>query len=151
MRAVVHAVRSFGRELRSGEVVVLLAIAVANTLPHEAVVYGQSFVNSFTFVIGWLVGEWWLRHRLGPLGSSRFLKTLGKSLIASIVGGLAAWGVSYGIDGLISGPAGAGTGWLQLILGSLAGFGVIFGVMSILRVAELQPAIGRVTGLLRRR
>ncbi|MFC7342550.1 murein biosynthesis integral membrane protein MurJ [Saccharopolyspora griseoalba] len=130
---------------------VLLAIAVANALPHEDVVYGLTFVNSLTFVLGWLVGEMWLRHRLGPLGSARFLKTLGKSLIASIIGGLAAWGVAIGVDSLIAGPAGAGTGWLQLLLGSAVGFAVIFGAMSILRVAELQPAVGRVTGLLRRR
>ncbi|GAA2334624.1 murein biosynthesis integral membrane protein MurJ [Saccharopolyspora halophila] len=129
---------------------VLLAVVVAWTLPHETVVYGLTFVNSATFVVGWLVGEMWLRHRLGPLGSSRFLKTLGKSLIASTIGGFAAWGVSQGIDALIPGPAGAGTGWLQLLAGSAVGFAVIFGVMSILRVAELQPAIGRVTGLLRR-
>lgn len=129
---------------------VLLAVVVASTLPHESVVYGLTFVNSATFVVGWLVGEVWLRRRLGPLGSSRFLKTLGKSLIASIIGGFAAWGVSRGIDALIPGPAGAGTGWLQLLAGSAVGFAVIFGVMSILRVAELQPAIGRVTGLLRR-
>ena len=49
------------------------------------------------------------------------------------------------------GNAGAGTGWLQLIGGTVIGFAVIFGLMTMLRVAELGPAIGRLTGLLRRR
>ncbi|MEV4728509.1 murein biosynthesis integral membrane protein MurJ [Saccharopolyspora sp. NPDC049426] len=130
---------------------VLLAVLVAAMLPSDQIVFGLTFVNSFTFIVGWLVGEAWLRHRLGPLGSSRFLVTLTKSLVASVVGGLAAWGVAVGIDALVPGSAGAGTGWLQLLIGSVLGFAVIFGLMSMLRVAELQPAIGRLTGLLRRR
>ncbi|MEV4647956.1 murein biosynthesis integral membrane protein MurJ [Saccharopolyspora sp. NPDC049357] len=130
---------------------VLLAVLVAAMLPSNQIVFGLTFVNSFTFIVGWLVGEAWLRHRLGPLGSSRFLVTLTKSLVASVVGGLAAWGVAVGIDALVPGSAGAGTGWLQLLIGSVVGFAVIFGLMSMLRVAELQPAIGRLTGLLRRR
>ncbi|GAB3674766.1 murein biosynthesis integral membrane protein MurJ [Saccharopolyspora tripterygii] len=130
---------------------VLLAILVAAMLPPDQIVFGLTFVNSFTFIVGWLVGEAWLRHRLGPLGSRRFLVTLGKSLIASVLGGLAAWGVALGIDALVPGSAGAGTGWLQLLIGSAIGFAVIFGIMSMLRVTELQPAIGRLAGLLRRR
>ncbi|RRO13842.1 murein biosynthesis integral membrane protein MurJ [Saccharopolyspora rhizosphaerae] len=130
---------------------VLLAIVVAAVLPPDQIVFGLTFVNSFTFVVGWLVGEAWLRHRLGPLGSRRFLVTLGKSTLASVVGGFAAWGVALGVDALVPGSAGAGTGWLQLLFGSAVGFAVIFGSMSMLRVAELQPAIGRLTGLLRRR
>lgn len=130
---------------------VLLAILVASVLPPDQIVFGLTFVNSFTFIVGWLVGEAWLRHRLGPLGSRRFLVTLGKSLIASVIGGLAAWGVALGIDALVPGSAGAGTGWLQLLIGSAVGFAVIFGIMSMLRVAELQPAIKRLAGLLRRR
>ena len=130
---------------------VLLAILVAAMLPPDQIVFGLTFVNSFTFIVGWLVGEAWLRHRLGPLGSRRFLVTLGKSLIASVIGGLAAWGVALGVDALVPGSAGAGTGWLQLLIGSAIGFAVIFGIMSVLRVTELQPAIGRLAGLLRRR
>ncbi|GAA0507883.1 lipid II flippase MurJ [Saccharopolyspora subtropica] len=130
---------------------VLMAIAVAALLDPENVVFGLTFVNSFSFVVGWLVGETWLRHRLGPLGSRRFLVTLGKTLISSVLGGLLAWAAVLGVDALIPGNAGAGTGWLQLIVGTVVGFAAIFGLMSLLRVSELQPAIGRLTGLLRRR
>ncbi|MGW5642897.1 murein biosynthesis integral membrane protein MurJ [Saccharopolyspora sp. NPDC003752] len=130
---------------------VLMAFALPSVLAPEHVVFGLCFVNSFTFVVGWLVGEAWLRHRLGPLGSRRFLVTLAKTLTASVLGGLVAWASTLGVDALIPGTAGAGTGWLQLIVGVLAGFAAIFGLMSLLRVTELQPAIGRLTGLLRRR
>ncbi|TDD56836.1 murein biosynthesis integral membrane protein MurJ [Saccharopolyspora elongata] len=130
---------------------VLMAFALPSVLAPEHVVFGLCFVNSFTFVVGWLVGEAWLRHRLGPLGSRRFLVTLAKTLTASVLGGLVAWASTLGVDALIPGTAGAGTGWLQLIVGVLVGFAAIFGLMSLLRVTELQPAIGRLTGLLRRR
>ncbi|MEU6264348.1 murein biosynthesis integral membrane protein MurJ [Saccharopolyspora shandongensis] len=130
---------------------VLMAFALPSVLAPENVVFGLCFVNSFTFVVGWLVGEAWLRHRLGPLGSRRFLVTLAKTLTASVLGGLVAWASTLGVDALIPGPAGAGTGWLQLFVGMLVGFAAIFGLMSLLRVTELQPAIGRLTGLLRRR
>lgn len=130
---------------------VLLAIAVALLLPAEAVVYGITFVNSFSFVIGWLVGEAWLRHRIGPLGSRRFLATLGKTLVATIGAGVVSWLVALLVDQLIAGPLGAGTAWLQLVFGGSAGLVAVFGLMHLLRVPELQPAIGRLTGLLRRR
>lgn len=130
---------------------VLLAFALPLVLEPDQVVFGLTFVNSFTYVIGWLIGEIWLRHRLGALGSRRFTKTLLKTLLASVVGGLLCWASTLGIAALIPGSPGALTGWLQLLVGSAVGFGAIFGLMSILRVAELQPAIGRLTGLLRRR
>ncbi len=72
-------------------------------------------------------------------------------MTASLLGGFLAWVTALGVDALVPGSAGAGTGWLQLSVGSVIGFAAIFGLMSVLRVAELQPAIGRLTGLLRRR
>ncbi|WP_246025319.1 murein biosynthesis integral membrane protein MurJ [Saccharopolyspora antimicrobica] len=130
---------------------VLMAFALPLVLEPDQVVFGLTFVNSFTYVIGWLIGEIWLRHRLGALGSRRFTKTLAKTLAASVVGALLCWASTLGVDAVIPGPPGLGTGWLQLLVGCAVGFGAIFGLMSILRVAELQPAIGRLTGLLRRR
>ncbi|WP_433870713.1 murein biosynthesis integral membrane protein MurJ [Saccharopolyspora sp. CA-218241] len=129
----------------------LMALAVSALLPPERVVYGLTFINSLSFVVGWLVGEAWLRHRLGPLGSRRFLVTLGKTLVASVVGGglsfLCAWLIGAG---QIGGQVGAAVAWVQLVVGAVVGFAAIFGLMALLRVAELQPAIGRLTGLLRR-
>ncbi|SDP75701.1 putative peptidoglycan lipid II flippase [Actinopolyspora xinjiangensis] len=129
---------------------VLLAMAVANTLPAESVVLGITFTNSFTFVIGSFVGELWLRSRLGPLGSRRFLSTLARTLAASVAGGAFAWLVSVGIDTAIP-AAGAVIGWLQVVFGGTIGLAATFGVMWLLRVEELRPAFNRITGLLRRR
>ncbi|GAB3286698.1 murein biosynthesis integral membrane protein MurJ [Parasphingorhabdus pacifica] len=114
------------------------------------VLYALTIINSFSFVVGWLVGEVWLRYRLGPLASRRLLITLGKTFVASVLGGGLAWLVTVGVDAMIPGPAGGGTGWLQLLAGSVIGLLAVFGLMWLLRVRELQPAIGRLTGLLRR-
>lgn len=130
---------------------VLMAVALPALLEPENIVYGLTFVNSFTFIIGWLVGEIWLRFRLGQLGSRRFIRTLAKTLLASVLGGLLCALSVSAVGSLMSGPANALTGWLQLLVGSVVGFGSIFGLMSVLRVPELQPAFGRLTGLLRRR
>ncbi|RCW47216.1 putative peptidoglycan lipid II flippase [Halopolyspora algeriensis] len=129
----------------------LMAVTVATVLPPQEVLFGLVFTNSFTFVVGWLIGEVWLRRHLGALGSRRFLITLGKTLTASVAGGALAWLVGAGIDGLIPGSAGAVTGWLQLLIGGTIGLVAVFGAMWALRVTELQPAIGRITGLLHRR
>lgn len=137
-------------------VVMTVAKAVLSLLcglfeDQDTVLYGLVFTNSLTFVIGWLVGEFWLRHRLGPLGTRRFLETLGKTFAASVLGGVLAWLVTLGVDALIPGPAGAGTGWLQFVLAVVVGAVSIIGLMSVFRVAELKPVIGRITGSLRRR
>ncbi|MFR9730582.1 murein biosynthesis integral membrane protein MurJ [Saccharopolyspora sp. MS10] len=139
-------------------IMVVMTIAkIAMALPcgliedPEMVLYALVFINSFSFVIGWLVGEIWLRHRLGRLEGRVFLATFGKTLLASVLGGLGTWGVVLGVDALIPGPAGSGTGWSQLVAGSVIGFALTFGLMMLLRVRELEPAIGRLTALLRRR
>ncbi|NHD18943.1 murein biosynthesis integral membrane protein MurJ [Actinopolyspora sp. BKK1] len=128
---------------------VLMAIAVGALIAPENVVLGLTFTNSFTFVVGSLVGELWLRSRLGPLGSRRFLNTLGRTLLASVAGALVAWLISSGVDGLVS--DGLVSGWLRLASGGVCGMVVILACMWLLRVAELQPAFSRITGLLRRR
>ncbi|GAA3364421.1 murein biosynthesis integral membrane protein MurJ [Saccharopolyspora gregorii] len=116
----------------------------------EMVLYALVFINSFSFVVGWVVGEVWLRHRLGRLEGRVFLITLGKTLLASVLGGLVTWGVVLGVDAVVPGEAGSGTGWLQLLAGTVVGFAVIFGLMALFRVRELEPAIGRVRAVLRR-
>lgn len=120
-------------------------------LSHKNVVLGLSAVNSLTFVVGWLVGEIWLRHRLGPIGGKRFLLTLFKAAVASVTGGGLAWAVARGASMALHGRGGPLLVWPELVAGSAVGFVAIFGVLWLLRVAELQPVIARLTGLLRRR
>lgn len=116
----------------------------------QQVLIGITVVNSFSFVVGWVVGEMWLRTRLGPLGSKRLLVTLGKTFIASVVGGVLTFLLSQGI-GMALPLSTAALAWVQLIFCGIIGLVLIFGTMTLLQVAELRPAIGRLTALLRRR
>ncbi|HEV2778493.1 MAG TPA: murein biosynthesis integral membrane protein MurJ [Actinophytocola sp.] len=136
--------------------VIMMAVKVPLTylcpqvLEPRAVVYGLTFVNSLTYVVGMIVGELWLRSRLGRLGTGTVLRTLIKTLVA------ATWGAGVALAlallfraGL--GPQSAAGAWLSLILGTLAGGLVMFGLMTLLRVREAGAVTDRITRLVRRR
>ncbi|MBA8827715.1 putative peptidoglycan lipid II flippase [Saccharopolyspora lacisalsi] len=120
-------------------------------LSPENVVLGLAFVNSLCFVLGWVAGEALLRRRLGSLNERDLLTTLSKTLVAALCGGAVAWLIRIGVDGLVPGPVGTGTGWLQLVFGGTIGLAAVFAVMWLLKVAELQPVMRRLGGVLRRR
>ncbi|RZS37620.1 putative peptidoglycan lipid II flippase [Herbihabitans rhizosphaerae] len=110
-------------------------------------VYGLTFVNSLSFVVGAIVGELWLRSRLGRLGTSAVVRTVLKTFVASVWGAAAALAVVLWMDGNKT----VGGAWLSLVLGTLAGGLVTFGIMTALRVRELDAATARITRLVRRR
>ncbi|WP_232251142.1 murein biosynthesis integral membrane protein MurJ [Actinoalloteichus sp. GBA129-24] len=113
-------------------------------LDDEQVVLGITFVNSFTFVIGWVIGEIWLRSRIGKLGNRALWITLGKAAMASIWGGGAALLAAQGVGALMPQADGAGTAWVQLIAGSVLCLIVTVGFMLLLKVRELDPLMTRV-------
>ncbi|WP_016700812.1 murein biosynthesis integral membrane protein MurJ [Actinoalloteichus spitiensis] len=119
-------------------------------LAPEDVVFGITFVNSLTFVVGWIAGEIWLRHRIGRLGSRALAVTIGKTLVGSVVGAGAA-----ALIVVLTGPGGmtpdsAIQAWLQLIFAGIVGVIVTFGVMLLLKTRELDPVAGKLRRLVRR-
>jgi putative peptidoglycan lipid II flippase len=127
-----------------------LSYLCPEVLPAHAVVYGLTFVNSFSFVIGTIVGEIWLRRRLGRLDTARVLRTFGKTLISSVWGAAAALAILILFRETLGAGSVAGA-WLSLFLGTLIGGAVTFGLMSLLKVRELGPATQRITRLVKRR
>ncbi|AOS66181.1 murein biosynthesis integral membrane protein MurJ [Actinoalloteichus hymeniacidonis] len=119
-------------------------------LDDDQVVLGITFVNSFTFVVGWIVGEVWLRHRIGKLGNKALMVTIGKAAMASIWGGGLALLAAQGISMVMPQADGAGTAWVQLIAGSALLAVVTLGFMLLLKVRELDPVLGRVKRMIRR-
>lgn len=145
------------KDARTPTLIMVIMMAVKVPLsylcPHvldpQAVVYGLTFVNSLTFVIGVVVGEVWLRARLGRLDTPRVLRTLVKTLVAATWGAAAALAVMLVLrSGL--GPRSVAGAWLTLVLGTLAAAAVTFGLMVLLRVRELRAALDRITRLVRR-
>ncbi len=127
---------------------VALSLLAPAVLPFDQVVYGLNFADSMCFVVGWLVGEVWLRAKLGSLGSTRLVRTLGKTLVASVAAGAVAWVIRSLVTTAV--PSTTGAAWLSLTLGCLVGGAVAVGGMLVLRTEELQAVVGRFGRLLRR-
>jgi putative peptidoglycan lipid II flippase len=109
-------------------------------LPSHQVVLGLAAANSASFVLGAVVGQVWLRRRLGWLGTAQVMITFGKTAVASSIGGLAGLGVVFALRPLLSGELGmAGQAWIFLIAGSLTALIVTLAAAWIVRLEELRP------------
>ena len=128
-----------------------LTFACPFILPSQDVVYGIACVNGLTYTIGMLLGEFWLRRRFGKLGSRRVVKTYVKTGVSSVWGAAAALAVTLVVSRYIPGGIHhAGGAWLTVVGGGLLGLACAFGMMTLLRVHELQPALSRITRFVRR-
>ncbi len=112
------------------------------------VVPGLAASVTISYLVGAVVGELWLRHRFGAVGSRSVLVTIGKMTIASALGGLAAFAVvqrlfHFRLDSI-------GQVLLQLLVGGLVGLLVVAAVAALLRVHELDGLRQRIGRLLRR-
>ncbi|MGH3980325.1 MAG: murein biosynthesis integral membrane protein MurJ, partial [Pseudonocardiaceae bacterium] len=126
-----------------------LLLACPVVLDDRSVVLGLTFVNSLSFVVGAVVGQVWLRVRLGRVQTVRVLVTVGKTVLAAVP----AVGAVLGIRSLVGfdGVAGA---WLDLMASTAAVGLVMGGVLLALRTEELaaalRPLIGPLTARLAR-
>jgi putative peptidoglycan lipid II flippase len=128
-----------------------LTFACPFVFPAQDVVYGIACVNGLTYAIGMVLGELWLRRRFGKLGSRRVVKTYVKTGVSSVWGAAAALAVALVVTRYIPGGIHrAGGAWLTLVGGGLLGLACAFGMMTLLRVHELQPALSRITRFVRR-
>ncbi|WP_407652810.1 murein biosynthesis integral membrane protein MurJ [Amycolatopsis cynarae] len=115
-------------------------------LDPKNIVLGAMMVNSLTFVVGAIMGQVWLWVSLGNLRSRRVLGVILFTVVASVLGVIAAV-----LVGAIVPDFGVRvTAWLKLILQGLVGLVVSFGVLAALKVEELAPATKRFSRLLKR-
>ena len=112
-------------------------------------VYGLTFVNGFGFLVAAIIGEIWLRNRIGKLDTGRVVRTIVKSAVAAAWGAAAALLLTKGLNAFV--PALYLRAWLALILGSVVGLGLTFAVMNVLRVPEIKPVARRLAALAGRR
>jgi putative peptidoglycan lipid II flippase len=129
---------------------VVLFYLTAHVLDPAHVVYGLTFVNAFGYVAGAVVGEIWLRHRLGALDTGRVVRTIVKVTVASAWGAGAALLVAKGIDAVIPASALLARAWAVMVIGALVGLAVTFGLMMLLRVTEIRPVARRLGRLVSR-
>ena len=134
-------------------VVVRIPLLIASVaLSPVLVVPAMALGTTVSYVVGAVVGEMWLRHRYGPMGTARTLITLGKMVLASAIGGL----VAFGIGQLTTqGPVDTlSEALIRIVVCAPIGLLVIGVLALLLRVEELDPLrrrlAARLPGPLRR-
>jgi putative peptidoglycan lipid II flippase len=129
---------------------VVMFYACAHVLDARHVVYGLTFVNAFGFVVGAVVGEIWLRHRIGGLDTGRVIRTILKVGVASAWGAGAALLVAKGVNAVLPATLALARAWVVMVVGSVVGLAITFGLMSLLRVSEIRPVARRLGRLMAR-
>lgn len=124
-------------------------LLIAGSISPGLLVPGIAVSTAVSYIVGAVVGELWLRHRFGPMGSRRMLRTVGKMSVASVVGALAAFGVVRWVWG--GNPADLLAALGQCVLGGAVGLAIIVGLALVLRVEEFEPLVRRVRVLVGRR
>jgi putative peptidoglycan lipid II flippase len=127
-----------------------LSVLAPVLLSPQQVVVGLAAANSASFVIGAIVGQVWLWHRLGSLQTRAVASTVGRITLAAVLAaatGLAIIGVGRMlIPHAIPLVRAAG----ELVTISVLGSAVLLVALHALRVSELRVALTRAAGLLRR-
>jgi putative peptidoglycan lipid II flippase len=109
-------------------------------LPAGDVVLGLAAANSVSFVVGAVLGQLWLRHRLGALDTSSVAITFGKTAVASTFGGFAGLGLVLWVRGPLGDTLGpVAQAWIVLVAGTVAALVVTVIGMRVVRLAELDP------------
>jgi putative peptidoglycan lipid II flippase len=111
-------------------------------LPAREVVLGLAAANGLSFVAGAVLGQILLRRRLGRIPTLAVASTTGRTLIASLVGALAAALVVAVLPW--AGLAPLGRAWVQLVVATVIALPVAFLGLRVLRVTELNPLLKRV-------
>ncbi|GGN06967.1 lipid II flippase MurJ [Lentzea pudingi] len=130
--------------------IALLYFFLAVAEPEQLAV-GVSLAMSLSFVFGAVVGQVWLRVRLGRLRTGFTIWTVCLTVVASAL----AFAVAKGVNALLldligfSGPVVAA--WFETILVTLIGLPLAFGLLAAFRVPEMKPAIAKINRLVRRR
>jgi putative peptidoglycan lipid II flippase len=125
-----------------------LSLACPMLLTPDRVVLGLAAANGLSFVVGAVVGEIWLRARLGRLRTRLVLATGLRVLTASVLAAAVVAGLDALLTSVVSGPR--AQAWIQLVIGGLVGLVLAAVFMAVLRTRELRPVTARLSGLLRR-
>ncbi|GAB3290963.1 murein biosynthesis integral membrane protein MurJ [Parasphingorhabdus pacifica] len=121
------------------------------TLAEEDLVVGVALAMSLSFVVGAVVGQWWLYVRLGSLRTGRIVVSMLRALAASIAGCLCAVAASMGAHALAAPESPVTSAWLTMVLQGTVVMTVGYGLLVLFRVPELAPAVDKLRGLVGRR
>ncbi|MDX3657751.1 murein biosynthesis integral membrane protein MurJ [Streptomyces sp. ID05-26A] len=117
----------------------------------EQLAVGVSLAMSLSFVFGAIVGQVWLRFRLGRLRTGFTIWTVCLTVVASSLAFGVAKGVNWLVQGLFDFSSVYMSSWVELVLVTLIGLPLAFGLLAAFRVPEMKPAIAKINRLVRRR
>ncbi|WP_433557920.1 murein biosynthesis integral membrane protein MurJ [Pseudonocardia xinjiangensis] len=109
--------------------------AVAVLSPTDLVT-GLAVANGLSFVAGALIGQIWLRMRVGHLHTRRVLSVLGRIAIASILAGVAALGTSSLVGHVLPVTAALAVALTQLMAATVVGALLLVAGLYAFRVPE---------------
>jgi putative peptidoglycan lipid II flippase len=119
--------------------------------PPDKLAVGVSIAMSLSFVVGALVGQLWLRLRLGRLRTGYTAWTICLTVVASAIAFGAATGLAWlavELLGIESRVAGA---WVEVVIQTIVGLPLAFLLLALFRVPEVRPAIAKISRLVGRR
>ncbi|RKT52837.1 murein biosynthesis integral membrane protein MurJ [Saccharothrix australiensis] len=112
---------------------------------------GVSLAMSLSFVFGAVVGQVWLRVRLGRLRTGFTVWTVCLTVVASSLAFAAAKGVNALVQGLLDLSSPIVAAWVEVVLVTVIGLPLAFGLLAVFRVPEVKPAVDKVLRLARLR
>ncbi|MEV6240250.1 murein biosynthesis integral membrane protein MurJ [Lentzea sp. NPDC051838] len=128
----------------------LLYFFLAVSEPEQLAV-GVSLAMSLSFVFGAIVGQVWLRVRLGRLRTGFTIWTVCLTVVASALAFAVAKSVNWLVQNMLGLSNVVVASWVEVVVVTLIGLPLAFGLLAAFRVPEMKPAIDKINRLVRRR
>ncbi|WP_229794986.1 murein biosynthesis integral membrane protein MurJ [Saccharothrix coeruleofusca] len=119
--------------------------------PPDKLAVGVSIAMSLSFVVGALVGQLWLRIRLGRLRTGYTAWTVCLTVVASAIAFAAATGLAWLLVRVLGLEAPVAKAWVEVVVQTAVGLPLSFALLALFRVPEVTPALDKVLRLVRRR
>ncbi|MEV0676967.1 murein biosynthesis integral membrane protein MurJ [Actinosynnema sp. NPDC050436] len=130
---------------------VVLLYAFLEFAPNEKLAVGVSIAMSLSFVVGCLVGQLWLRIRLGRLRTGYTAWTICLTVVASAIGFAVAAGAAWLAVRLLGTEGPVATAFVELVVLTVVGLPSSFALLAVFRVPEVKPVVDKIIRLVRRR
>ncbi|TDC99806.1 murein biosynthesis integral membrane protein MurJ [Saccharopolyspora terrae] len=127
-----------------------LCYLVLATVDPQDLVLGVTAAMSASFLLGAVVGQVWLRARIGSLRTGATLLGCVRALVAGAAGALCSLAVLAGVRSLTGPLSPMVDAWMALVLHGIVVLAVSLGVLALLRAPELKPALQKLGRLARR-
>lgn len=119
--------------------------------PPDKLAVGVSIAMSLSFVVGALVGQLWLRLRLGRLRTGYTAWTICLTVVASAIAFAAATGLAWLAVHLLGIDSRVAAAWVEVVIQAVVGLPLSFLLLALFRVPEVRPAVAKISRLVGRR